>query len=96
MYVFVSNLASFSCTMFIGPTAVAGKVLQNKVCPSFHLPECLLRIGSLFFSKFWHGAGNPYEVARGRARFFFLIKTSFAPNTGSNSKKCPKNSCFFV
>ena len=64
MYVFCSNTASFPFTMFIGPTAVAGRVLQSKVCLSFHLYKCFLGIGSLLFSKFWHDARNPYEVVR--------------------------------
>ena len=39
MHGFCSNkalyLASFSFTMFIGPAAAAGQVIQNKGCPSF-------------------------------------------------------------
>ena len=34
------------------------------------LPGCFLRIISLAFSKFWHGARSPYEVVRDRAGFF--------------------------
>ena len=60
----------------IRPSAVAGRVVQNRVCPyfcplfrpsfrpSFPLSRCFLRIASLIFSKFWHGARIPCEVVR--------------------------------
>ena len=37
---------------------------------SCHLSGCFLVIASLDFTEFWHGARNPYEVVRGRARVF--------------------------
>ena len=53
---------------FIGTLAVAERVLQNRVCPSFRLSFGLsghfLGIVSLVFSKFWHCVSNPYEVVR--------------------------------
>ena len=46
---------------------------RSSVFPSI-LPSVLLYVHflvvvSLVFSKFWHGARNPYEVVRDRARF---------------------------
>ena len=32
-----------------------------------------LGIVSLVFSKFWHGARNPYEIVRDRAGFFSKV-----------------------
>ena len=32
------------------------------IFPSWHMSGCFLRIGSLYFSEFWHGAKNLYEV----------------------------------
>ena len=47
-------------------------------CPSVHLSGRFLWIVSLTFSKFWHGARNPYEVVLDRAGFsrkiYFLPK----------------------
>ena len=37
---------------------------------SLSLSRCFLAIGSLAFSKFWHGARNPNEVVHDRTRFF--------------------------
>ena len=65
MYGFCSNKAlysaSLSFTMFSGPAAVAQRVLQKRVCPSFLLSGYFLGIGSLVFSKFWHGAVAPWS-----------------------------------
>ena len=36
---------------------------------SFYLSGCFLGIVSLFFSKFWHGARNQYEVVCDGAGF---------------------------
>ena len=44
------------------PLVVAGRTLWSRLCPSWHMSGCFLRIGSLYFSEFWHGAKNPYEV----------------------------------
>ena len=62
---------------FIGPPALAGGVLLNRVCPSFRqsfrLSFCLsvrfLGIASLVFSKFWHDARNSCEVVRDTTGF---------------------------
>ena len=64
----------------IGPPAMAGRVLWNRVCLSFHpsfspsfcpfvYPGFFLEIVSLVFSKFWHGARKLYKVVHDRARF---------------------------
>ena len=83
MHGFCSNKtlfsASFSFTMFIGLAAVARRVLQNRVCPSFPLPGCFLGIGLLVFSEFWRGARKINDVVLDRIKFF--RKTSFALNT---------------
>ena len=74
-------LLTFSYRFTFGPLLVARSVIWNRVClsvcpfvlpsfrPSFRLSGRFLRIASLVFSKFWHGARNPYEVVRNRARF---------------------------
>ena len=72
----------FFLCMLIGPLAVAARVLWNRVCLSFHpfihLSGRFLWIVSITFSNFWHGARNPCEVVRDRARFsrknFFVTK----------------------
>ena len=82
LYGFYSNKSLYSgsplFTMFIGPAAVVRQVLQKRVCPSFPLSGCFLGIGSLVFSKIWHGARNPNELVEDRTRFFlksfFCIK----------------------
>ena len=62
------GIAGLRSGCFIGTLAVAERLLQNRVCPSFRLSFGLsahfLGIVSLVFSKFWHGARNPYEVVR--------------------------------
>ena len=64
-----------SCLRFtsFGPQAVTGRVLWNRVCPSFRpsvlVSRCFLGNISLVFSKFWHVARNPYQVVQDRARF---------------------------
>ena len=62
-----------SPSRLIWPPAVAGRVLWNRVCTSFHLPFHLfghfLGIGSLVFVKFWHGATNLFEIVHGRVWF---------------------------
>ena len=74
---------TFRNTVF-GPPAVAERVPWNRVCPSFcpsfRLCGRFLGIASLVFSKFWHGARNPYEVVRDRAEF--SRKNFFAPRIG--------------
>ena len=80
---------TFQNTVF-GPPAVAERVPWNRVCPSFRPSFCLcgrfLGIASLVFSKFWHGARNPYEVVRDRGRFsgktFFPKIWENGPKTG--------------
>ena len=74
MYRFCSNKgfcsASLSSTRVIAPATVARRVLQNRVCPSFSLSRYFLGIGSLFFSKFWHTAGNLNDIVCGRITYF--------------------------
>ena len=79
--------------------AVAGRVLWNRVCPSSRPPSVLpsrhfLGIVSLVFSKFWHGARNPYEVVRDRAGF--SRKIFFAPKIGKMDPKWAKNRVFLI
>ena len=66
-----ANDSSFK--VVIWPPAVVGRVLQNRVCPSFRPSFCwsgsFLEIASLVFSKFWHGARNLYEVVPDKAGF---------------------------
>ena len=86
IYGFCNNKALYSAspsiTKFIGPAAVARRILHNTVCPSFPLPWCFLGTGSLVFSKFWHGARNSNDVARDRTR----KKIFFCPNTEKMKK----------
>ena len=81
---------------FLGPLAVAGRVLWNKVCPSFCpfvlLSGHFLGLVSLVLSKFWHGARNPYEVLRDRARF--SGKSFSPPKMGKWTKNGPKTRFF--
>ena len=44
------------------------------------------------FSKFWHGARDPYEVVRGRVEFF--RKIFFAPKIGKIHPKRAKTGFF--
>ena len=59
------DLCYFSNTYF-GPPAIAGRVLWSRVYLSGLLSFCLsmdfLAIASSGFSRFLHGAKNPYEV----------------------------------
>ena len=59
--------------------AVAGRILWNGVCPSFH--PAIYRLFSwnwiMRFLWIWHGARNPYEVVRDRARNTILRKILF-------------------
>ena len=49
---------------------------------SFCLSDCFLGIGLLFFSEFWHGATNSYEVVRD-----IFGKTLFAPKIGKMGQR---------
>ena len=53
------------------------------VCSSV-CPDIFLELYHCFFSKFWHGARNPYEVVCGRARFSGNV---FSPNVGKRGQK---------
>ena len=55
---------------------VAGRVLLNRVRPSFRLSGRFLGVVSLVFSNFWHVARNPYCVVRIFQRNFIF------PNIG--------------
>ena len=69
----------------IGPLAVVGRVLWNRVRPS--CPRVFLNFISIF-SEFWHAPRNPYEVVRDRAGFSGKI---FLPeNLGKWTKNGPK------
>ena len=60
------------------------------VLTSCCLSRCFLGTGSLDLPEFWHGARNPYEVLRNRARVFGK-KTFLLQNLG----KWAKNKVFF-
>ena len=77
--------ASLSLTVFIGAAAVARRVLQNRVCPSFPLSGCFFGIGSIVFFKFWHGARNSNDAVRDRTIFF--QKNFFGPKHWENGSK---------
>ena len=76
--------------------AVARRALWNRVCPSFCPSFCpsillsghFLGILSLVFSKFWHGARNPYEVVQGQ--YFCDSKI------GKMDQKWAKNRIFWI
>ena len=53
--------------------------------PSFRLARRLLGIVSLFLSKFWHGARNPFEVMH--VRVGFSRKMFFCPQNYENGPK---------
>ena len=90
---------------FIGPSAVAGRVLNLTIgsghlsillpvlpsSVSLCLSMCFLRIVSLVLSKFWHGPRNPYEVVRGGG---FSGKKFFAQKLG-NGPKMGQKQVFF-
>ena len=71
---------------FFRPLAVAG---IGSVHPSLLLYFCLSRhflgIVSLVFSRFFHGARNPYEIVHGRAEF--RGKCFFVPKLGNVIEK---------
>ena len=71
------------------PPAVAVRILGNKVSvlPSYRVSGCCIGIGSLDFSKFWHGARKPYVVVRDTAGDFTVEKTFFAPKIGEIGQK---------
>ena len=60
----------------------------ESVCPSFRLSVSFLRIGSLVFSKTWHGVRDPNLVVCDSK--IFLKKSS----PGKNDQKWPKNKVF--
>ena len=60
---------------------------------SFRLSDWFLGIGSLVFSKFQHGARNPYEVLRDRTRF--IRKNLFAPKIWENGPIIGKKRVFW-
>ena len=74
-----------NAVVLVGPPAVAGRVLWNKICPSSCLPRCFLWIWSLDFSEFQYGPRNPYEVLWYRALFFG--KAIFCPKNWRNGPK---------
>ena len=91
-----ANDSSFK--VVIWPPAVVGRVLQNRVCPSFRSSFCwsgsFLEIASLVFSKFWHGARNLYEVVPDKAGF--SGKKFFATKIGKIDWKWAKNRVFCI
>ena len=64
------------------------------ILPSFFLSGRFLWIASLTFSKFSHGARNPYKVVRDRAEF--SRKLFFAPKIGKIDPKWTKNRVFLI
>ena len=55
-----------------GPIKYSLPVLQSVLChPFVYLGFWIVSL--VFFSRFWHGARNLYEVACGRAGFFWKI-----------------------
>ena len=72
-----------------------GPVKQGlSILPSFRLffcPGVFLELHHQFFSKFWHGARNPYEVVHDRARF---SKMFFCPQNWENGPKRAKTGFF--
>ena len=70
----------------IGPLAVVGRVLWNRVRPS--CPGVFLNF-IIIFSEFWHAPRNPYEVVRDRAGF--SGKNLFAPKFGKMDQTWAKN-----
>ena len=82
-----------TCRVFyvIGFPAVAGKVLWNRVLPSFR--PSVPQSGRLKFCfKFWHGGRNPYLV-RDRARWVNL-EIFFYSKYGENRPKMAQNVFF--
>ena len=59
---------------------------------SFRLSGCFLGIASLVFSKFWHGARNPYEVVCDIAGF--SRKKKISPKIERMDQKWAKNMVF--
>ena len=77
--------------LFFGPPAVAGRVLWNTVCPSFRPSVCpgiFLELYHYFFSKFWHGTRNPFEVVCDKDGFSWKI--FFAPKIRQVDQKWAK------
>ena len=76
-----------------GPPVVAGRVLWNRICQSFHPPIHLSRhflgIGILVFSKFWLCVRKPDKVVFDRVRFFLKKKKrkKNAPKMGKMGQK---------
>ena len=77
---------------------VARRVLWNRVFPSFRpyvfasvCPSVFLELHH-YFSEFWHGAKNSFEVKRDRARF--SRKTFLPEKLGKWSKNGPKQGFF--
>ena len=91
-----ANDSSFK--VVIWPPAVVGRVLQNRVCPSFRPSFCrsgrFLEIASLIFSEFSHGARNLYEVVPDKAGF--SGKKIFATKIGKIDRKWVKNRVFCI
>ena len=89
-YNFEALLSTFN--RLIGPPASAGRVLQNRVRPSFGLSVSFLRVGSLFFSETQHGVRSPYIVMCDRAGF--IGKDPHRAKITKNVQKWPKNMVF--
>ena len=64
------------------------------VFSSFCLSGDFLGIAWLVFSKFWHGARNPYEIVCDRAGF--SSKNFFALKVGKMGHKWAKNRVFWI
>ena len=99
--VFSSLMDCRNFMVFFGPLPVAGRVLWNRVNPPFHPPVLpsfrlsvhFLGIVSLVFSKFWHGAKNPYEVVFDSLTF---RRKDFGSSIGKMDQKWAKNKVFWM
>ena len=63
---FIEHFAGFFLTLWWQPEWSCKIASMH---PSFLLSKSFLRILSLVFSKFWHGARNPYKAVHDRAIF---------------------------
>ena len=94
-----STTLSFKCqstaVALLCLPAVAGRILWKvlPILPSYRVSRCFLRIGSLDFFRFWHGARNPF-IKLCMAEPEFLEKAFFAPKMVNGSKKVKNTGVF--
>ena len=81
--------------MFIGPAAVAGRVLQKRVCPSFFYSGSFLGIGSLVFVNF--GMVQETQTSWSMTEPDFFRKRFFCLKHWKNGSKLdPKGNIFGI